>query len=145
MSDQAAIPPADRYGRRRRTPASRRRLAIGLTVLVLVLGVLIAVEGYRKLGGGDVSGSLAAYQLIDDQTAEVTLTVTRKDPSRPVVCIARARSKDGTETGRREILVGPSTDATVQVVMLVKTSKPPVTGDAYGCGTVIPSYLVAPS
>lgn len=145
MVEQAPIPPADRYGRRRWAPQNPKRLAIIATVLIIGAGVLVAVAGYRQLGTSDVSASLAAYRLIDDQTAEVTLTVTRRDPSRPAVCILRARSKDGSETGRREVLVGPSADSTIQVSALVKTSKPPVTGDAYGCGTDVPSYLVAPS
>ncbi|MDT5102612.1 MAG: hypothetical protein QOI25_125, partial [Mycobacterium sp.] len=71
-------------------------------------------------------------------------SVTRKDPSRPVVCIVRARSINGGETGRREVLVPPSSQATVQVTAIVKTSQRPVVGDVYGCGTDVPSYLVAP-
>ena len=74
----------------------------------------------------------------------MTISVTRDDPSRPAVCIVRARSNDGSETGRREVLVAPSSDKTVQVTTLVKTSRPPVIGDVYGCGTDVPSYLVAP-
>ena len=74
---------------------------------------------------------------------EVTVSVTRADPSRPVVCIVRARSKDGSETGRREVLVPPSEQATVQITTEVKTSRPPVIGDVYGCGTDVPGYLVA--
>ena len=70
------------------------------------------------------------------------MSVTREDPSRPVVCIVRARSYDGTETGRRELLVPPAEQTTVQVTTLVKTSAPAVVGDVYGCGTEVPSYLV---
>jgi hypothetical protein len=61
-----------------------------------------------------------------------------------VVCILRARSLDGSETGRREVLVPPSSQATVQVTALVKTSKPPAMGDVYGCGTDVPAYLRTP-
>ena len=68
----------------------------------------------------------------------MTVNVTRDDPSRPVVCIVRARSIDGSETGRREVLVPPSTQKTVQVTTVVKTSRPPVVGDVYGCGTDVP-------
>ena len=75
---------------------------------------------------------------------EVTLSVTRDDPSRPVVCIVRARSIDGNETGRREVLVPPSIAATVQVTTIVKSSRQPVVGDVYGCGTDVPGYLVPP-
>jgi hypothetical protein len=105
---------------------------------------VIAFVGYQRLGTGDVKGELGGYRLIDDHTAEVTITVTRKDPSRPVVCIVRARSIDGSETGRREVLVPPSSQASVQVTTIVKASQRPVVGDVYGCGTDVPAYLVSP-
>jgi hypothetical protein len=136
--------PAARYGRQRLSGRSRRRLAIGLFLLIVVVGVAIAFVGFQRLGAGDVEGKLGGYRLVDNGTAEVTISVTRKDPSRPVVCIVRARSLDGSETGRREVLVPPSATATVQVTTIVRTSEPPVMGDVYGCGTDVPSYLVAP-
>jgi hypothetical protein len=103
----------------------------------------VAIIASGRLGG-DVEGELGGYQLVDDETVSVTITVTRDDPSRPVVCIVRARSRDGSETGRREVLVPPSDQRTVQVTTAVKSSRPPVVGDVYGCGTDVPSYLVAP-
>jgi hypothetical protein len=136
--------PAARYGRQRLSGRSRRRLAIGLFLLIVVVGVAIAFVGFQRLGTSDVEGKLGGYRLVDDGTAEVTISVTRKDPSRPVVCIVRARSLDGSETGRREVLVPPSAAATVQVTTIVRTSQRPVMGDVYGCGTDVPSYLVAP-
>jgi hypothetical protein len=136
--------PVARYGRQKLSSRTRRRLAIGLFVLILAIGVVVAIVGFQRLGTGDVKGELGGYRLVDDGTAEVTISVTRKDPSRPVVCIVRARSIDGGETGRREVLVPPSSAATVQVTAIVKTSKRPVMGDVYGCGTDVPAYLVAP-
>jgi hypothetical protein len=135
--------PAARYGRQRLSRRTRRWIAIGLTALVLVAGVVIAVIASQRFGTGDVKGELGGYQIVDNETVEVTISVTRDDPSRPVVCIVRARSIDGSETGRREVLVPPSTQATVQVTTIVKASRPPVVGDVYGCGTDVPSYLVA--
>jgi len=79
--------------------------------------------------------------VIDNETASITISVTRSDPSRPVDCIVRVRSEDGSETGRREVLVGPSQAATVQVTTTVKSSQPPVMADIYGCGTDVPGYL----
>ena len=136
--------PAARYGKQRMSRRSRRMLVIGLSALIVVAGVAIALVAYQRLGTGDVKGELAGYRLLDDRTVEVTISVTRDDPSKPVVCIVRARSIDGSETGRREVLVAPSSQDSVQVNALVKTNRPPAMGDVYGCGTDIPGYLVAP-
>ncbi|WP_099038076.1 DUF4307 domain-containing protein [Mycobacterium neglectum] len=135
--------PAARYGRQRLTRRQRRLIAGGLTALVLVAGVTIAVVASGWFGGA-VKGELGGYRLVDDETVDVTITVTREDPAAPVVCIVRARSFDGGETGRREVLVPPSAQQTVQVTTTVKSSRPPVVGDVYGCGTDVPAYLVAP-
>ncbi|MCW2517450.1 MAG: hypothetical protein JWR46_69 [Mycobacterium sp.] len=136
--------PAARYGRQRLTRRSRRRAVVILSVLIIAAGVALALVAYQRLGTGEVKGELAGYQLIDGETVQVTISVTRKDPSRAVVCIIRARSIDGAETGRREVLVPPSKQETVQVTALVKSARPPVVGDVYGCGTDVPGYLVAP-
>lgn len=139
---QTPIPrPETRYGRARLSGISRRRVAIALDVLVLAAGIGVAIVGYQRLGTSDVSGSLAGYQVVDNETATVTISVTRSDLSRPVDCIVRVRAKDGSETGRRELLVGPSPQATVQVTTTVKSSAPPVMADIYGCGTEVPGYL----
>ena len=142
MRNEMIERPADRSGRQRLSRSTRRWIAIGLTALVLAIGVGIAVIASQRLGTGEVKGELGGYHLVDNETVQVTITVTRDDPSRPVVCIVRARSIDGSETGRREVLVPPSTQQTVQVTTVVKASRPPVVGDVYGCGTDVPSYLV---
>ena len=113
-------------------------------VLVVAAGVAVAVVGYQRLGPATSPGTLAGYRVIDHQTASVTISVTRSDPSRPVDCIVRVRAKDGSETGRREVLVPPSEPATVQVTTIVKSSQPPAVADVYGCGTDVPGYLRAP-
>ncbi|MGH3563442.1 MAG: DUF4307 domain-containing protein, partial [Mycobacterium sp.] len=132
VNDEAVRRPASRYGRARLPRRPRRRAVIALAVVAAAAGTVVAVISYQRLGTGDVKGALAGYRLIDDETVSVTITVTRSDPLRPVVCIARARSEDGSETGRREVLVGPSEAATVQVTTIVKSSQPPVMGDVYG-------------
>lgn len=143
MTDTAPPPPQSRYGRGRPLRPSQRRAAI-LAIVVAAAGVVLAAIGYQRLGRSDVEGTLAGYRLIDSQTVSVTISVTRKDPSRPVDCIVRVRAKDGSETGRREVLVAPSEQATVQVTTVLKSSKPAVVGDIYGCGTDVPAYLRAP-
>jgi hypothetical protein len=140
--NQVPIPrPEARYGRPRLSGRSRRRVVIALAGLVVAAGAVVAVVGYQRLGSSDVTGSLAGYQVIDNETASVTISVTRSDPSRPVDCIVRVRSKDGSETGRREVLVPSSGQETVQLTTTVKSSKPPAMADIYGCGPDVPGYL----
>jgi hypothetical protein len=143
MTETPISRPEARYGRSRLSRISRRWVVVTLGALVVAAGVLVAVIGYHRLGTSDVKGSLAGYRVIDDQTASITISVTRSNPSRPVDCIVRVRSADGSETGRREVLVPPSQEATVQVTTTVKSSQPPLVADIYGCGTDVPAYLRA--
>lgn len=136
--------PAARYGRQRLARSSRRRLVAALFVVIVAAGVALAFVGYQRLGTAEVKGELGGYRLLGDDTVEVTVSVTREDPSRPAVCIVRARSVDGAEVGRREVLVPPSTADTVVVSTIVKATRQPVVGDVYGCGTDVPAYLRAP-
>jgi len=141
MTETPILRPEARYGRPRLSRMSRRRAVIALAVLAVAAGLLVAIIGYRRLGTSDVAGTLAGYRVIDNQTASVTISVTRSDPSRPVDCIVRVRAEDGSETGRREVLVPPSEAATVQVTTTLKSSQPPVMADIYGCGADVPGYL----
>ena len=97
-------PPPSRYGRAPMPTAKRRRLTILLGGAAVLAALAVAVLSYQRFEGNDVEGETAAYQVIDDRTVSVTISVTRKDPSRPASCIVRARSRDGAETGRREVL-----------------------------------------
>ncbi|MCV7044753.1 DUF4307 domain-containing protein [Mycobacterium frederiksbergense] len=136
--------PTARYGRQKLSRRTRRRVVIGLFLLIVTAGVVIALIAFQRFGTGDVKGELGGYKIVDDETVAVTITVTRADPSVPAVCIVRARSINGDETGRREILVSPSSESSVVIDAVVKSTKPPVVGDIYGCGIDVPGYLVAP-
>jgi len=144
MTGRSLQPPQARYGRRQLPRPSTGRVILALAVLGVVAGVVVAVIGYQRLGRSDVEGTLAGYRLIDQQTVAVTISVRRSDPSRPVDCIVRVRAKDGSESGRREVLVPPASETTVQVTTIVKSSQPPAMGDVYGCGADVPGYLRAP-
>ena len=144
MQNEMIERPAARYGRQRLSRRNRRWIADRADRAgPRGRGCRSRSSASQRFGTGDVKGELGGYQLVDDETVEVTINVTRDDPSRPVVCIVRARSIDGSETGRREVLVPPSAQDTVQVTTIVKSTRPPVVGDVYGCGTDVPSYLVA--
>ena len=135
---------SSRYGRSPMTPEARRRLTIALTALAVAAGVAVAAGAYQRFEGNAVEGEMGAFDVLDDKSVSVTISVTRKDPAVPVVCVVRARSRDGAETGRREILIGPSEAKTVQVTATVVAYRQPFVGDIYGCGTDIPPYLRTP-
>ena len=143
MTDRSTGPvrPASRYGRPQGPSTGRGRIALWLGILVAAICVALAAVAYQRYETLDVEGETATFTVLDDQTVEITISVTRKDPSRPAVCIVRARSYDGAETGRREVLVGPSEAKTVQVTTTVKSFRQPAVGDIYGCGIDVPEYL----
>ena len=134
-------PPPSRYGRAPMSATTRRRIIIALGTATMLLGLGFAIGAYQRFEMAAVEGEMVAYDVLDEQTASVTISVTRKDPAVPVVCLVRARARDGGESGRREVLVGPSTERTVQVTTTVKAFKRPYVGDIYGCGTAVPRYL----
>ncbi|MDQ3763130.1 MAG: DUF4307 domain-containing protein [Actinomycetota bacterium] len=136
--------PEGRYGRR--TVGGRRRWVVPVGLLIVVLaGLAIAVIGYRNLGSTPVRAETLSFTLLDGNPemygVQLRLTVIREDPSRPAVCIVRARSRDGEETGRKEVYVPPAAGPIV-LSTVVQTSRPPVTADVYGCSLQVPAYLV---
>ena len=137
--------PRATYPEQRGSTRSRRRWFVGLSVLVVVAGVAIAALGYTKFGDEDVKGEGTGYELIDSSTVAVQFTLTRSDPSKPAVCVVRGRSKDGSETGRRDVLIAAGPDRQQGVRALVKTSQPPVIGEVFGCTVTVPAYLREPT
>lgn len=132
--------PEDRYGRGARGGARRHAVPVGLLLAVLA-GLAIAVIGYRNLSSTPIRSEVLGFTLLPDNAVRLRLTVLRDDPSRPAVCIVRARSRNGEETGRKELYVPPATGPLV-LSTVVHTSRPPVTADVYGCSLQVPTYLV---
>ena len=137
-------PQPSRYGPAPMPAATRHRIVRALGGLTVLLGLALAVAGYLRFEGTEVEGTGGAYEVLDDHTVSVTISVKRKDPATPVVCIVRAKARDATETGRREVVVGPSTNRIVEVTTTVKSYRTPFAADVYGCGSDIPGYLTAP-
>lgn len=140
--------PESRYGARGGGRRRRGAALAGLLVAVLA-GLVVAVVGYRNLGSTPVQGEALGFTLLDGsldtypETYGVTLrlNVIRDDPARPAVCIVRARSRDGEETGRKEVYVPPAAGPII-LTTVVRASRPPVTADVYGCSFAVPPYLV---
>jgi hypothetical protein len=132
--------PEGRYGRGALGGARRHAIQVGL-LLAALAGLAIAVVGYRNLGSTPIRTEVLGFTLGPDNAVQLRLTVLRDDPSRPAVCIVRARSRDGAETGRKELYVPPAAGP-LELSTVVHTSRPPVTADVYGCSFQVPGYLV---
>ncbi|MBF6217137.1 DUF4307 domain-containing protein [Nocardia abscessus] len=134
-------PPSDRYGTR---PRKRRRWVVpALGVVVVLAGLGVAYLGYQKYGPDDIEAEQLGYVVVDDSTMTIRLKVTRADPQRPVVCFVRAMARDGSELGRREVLVEPSGSGTVELTTVVRSSARPASGSVYACSDQVPGYLRA--
>ncbi|MGV8875117.1 MAG: DUF4307 domain-containing protein [Rhodococcus sp. (in: high G+C Gram-positive bacteria)] len=124
--------------------APKRATKIALVALVLLVGLGVAYYGYSKFSVKPIEGSQLSFDIVDDSTMSIRFSVTRQDPEQPAVCIVRARSRDGSETGRREVYIPPeSASGTVEMTTEVTTSSPPAVGDVYGCSLDVPEYLRA--
>ncbi len=133
---------ADRYGAR--PPRDRRRIAIALGAVVVLLGLGVAYLGYRQFGPQDIEPDQLGYAYVDDSTMDIHFKVTRKHPDQPVVCFVRTMDTDGAEVGRREVLIPPSTSGTVELTATVRSTARPANGNIYGCSGKVPQYLKAP-
>ncbi|MGH3550281.1 MAG: DUF4307 domain-containing protein [Pseudonocardiaceae bacterium] len=133
--------PEGRYGSR---AAGSRRWAVPVGLLITVLaGLAIAVIGYRNLGTTPIRTERLGFTLLAGDAVQLRLTVSRDDPAQPAVCIVRARSRDGEETGRKELYVPPAAGP-IMLSTVVHTSRPPVTAEVYGCSFQVPGYLNPP-
>lgn len=131
--------PEGRYGRGTLDGARRHAVPLGLLLAVLA-GLAIAVVGYHNLGVPPIRTEVLGFTVLPGNTVQLRLIVYRDDPSRPAVCIVRARSLDGAETGRKELYVPPAAGPIV-LSTVVLTSRPPVIAEVFGCSYQVPAYL----
>jgi hypothetical protein len=131
--------PEGRYGRRAAT--SRRWAVSAGLVIATLLGLAVAVIGYRNLGTTPIQAQTLNFTLLPDNAVQLRFSVVRDNPAQPAVCIVRARSRDGEETGRKEVYV-PAAAGSVVLSTVVHASRPPVVADVYGCSFQVPAYLV---
>lgn len=132
--------PEGRYGARART---RRRPVLRwlLTGTVLVVLTIASVVSYRNIGSAPIEGKQVAFEVLDESSVQITFQVRRDEPGRPVDCVVRARSEDGAEIGRKEVLVRPSEGTTTIEETVLRTSALATTGEVFGCTYNVPEYL----
>jgi hypothetical protein len=134
--------PEGRYGSARsRSGGSRvRRWVIG--AVGVLFGCGIAYLGYVNLGSPPIDAERTGYDPLDASSIKITFDVTRDQPEKAAVCVVRALVLDGSEGGRREVLVPPAGSST-RISTVIKSASEPVTADVFGCSYQVPPYLLA--
>ena len=132
------VPAGPRSARRPRSDAQpRRTLPEGRTAreprrplpklarwALLAVAVAVGVR-WSPASGTETSApqpieaqSRRASSILDDNAMEITFEVSRDQPERAAVCIVRARSEDGDESGRKEVLVPPGKTVVVETTVI---------------------------
>jgi hypothetical protein len=131
--------PEGRYGSTRSRSGGRVRRWVLATAGVL-FGCGIAYLGYVNLGSPPIDAERTGYEPLGASTIKITFDVTRDHPEKPAVCVVRALVLDGSEGGRREVLVPPGGSST-RTSTVIKSASEPVTADVFGCSYQVPQYL----
>ena len=128
----------DRYGAKPKRASKRTYWVIG--AIALVVSGVVAWVGYQNLGTAAIETQTTTFSNLPDNRMKMTFDVTRDTPDQPAVCIVRVRVLDGSEGGRKEVLIPPGA-GTMAVSTVVTSSGEPVTADVFGCSYQVPGYL----
>ncbi|MBP2320865.1 hypothetical protein JOF56_001250 [Kibdelosporangium banguiense] len=130
--------PEGRYGSRASAkPVGRWRRWV-LPGAGLLLASAIAYIAYQNLGSAPIEAQRTTFSPVGTDSVKITFTVTRETPSRPAMCVVRARVLDGSEGGRKEVYIPPEA---ASISTVIKSSGEPVTADVFGCSYDVPPYL----
>lgn len=140
MSVSGRTLPAGRYGSRGRRASRRTIWLVG--ACALTVGGLLTYLAYSNLGSAPIETQRTGFGNLPGNAMRMTFDVVRDQPERPAVCIVRVRGLDGTEGGRKEVLIPPGGPAT-SVETVIRSTNEPVTADVYGCSYQVPAYLSA--
>jgi hypothetical protein len=126
-----AFPPG-RYGRRR---DGKRRLAVPLTVLALVIAgsLLLTVHLYQRWGDPDYDAQIVGWTDVTPTQMTIQFTV-RVPAGGSAKCVLRARDFGGNELGRREVTVSATGDeTTISASEVIATTAKASVGDVIRC------------
>jgi uncharacterized protein DUF4307 len=130
--------PEGRYGSRGARPSRRTYWIAG--ACAIGLGALAAWWAFANLGTSPIETQRTAFVNQPDNSMRLTFDVIRDEPQRPAVCIVRVRGLDGSEGGRKEVLIPPGGSST-SVSTVIRSTSEPVTAEIFGCSYQVPPYL----
>ena len=126
-----AYPPG-RYGRRR---DGKRRRAVPITVLALVIiaSLLVTVRLYQRWGDPDYDAQIVSWDAVSESQLKMQFTV-RVPAGGSTVCVLRGRDYGGNEVGRQKVTLSASGDATtIAAVEVIPTKARAAVADVVSC------------
>ena len=126
-----AFPPG-RYGRRR---DGKRRLAVPLTILTLVIvgSVLLSVRLYQRWGDPDYKAQIVGWTDVTPTQMTIQFTV-RVPAGGSAECELRARDYGGNEVGRQTVTVAATgAETTISASEVIPTTARSSVGDVIRC------------
>jgi hypothetical protein len=128
----APVFPPGRYGRRR---DGRRRLAVPIAALVVVIVVclLISVRLYRQYGDPNYDSQIVRWTGVT--ATQMTIDFTVQVPAGgSATCFLRAQAYDGTVLGSRTVTVtATGDDTTIEASEVVTTTARALVGQVVRC------------
>jgi len=124
---------ADRLRRRYPPPRVPRRVVITLVAVGVAVALAWLIWAASSFATPPVSAQVAAYTVVSDTAIDVTLTVDRRDPSRPATCRILAQSSDFQPVAEQQIAIEPSSARLVDTHVTLTTLRRATTAVAKGC------------
>lgn len=121
---------ATRYGTNR--PLRRPLIITGVVLLASVfLGWLIWTMLFH--GRPLARSELVAFEVMDQHSAQATMTVVRRTPEVEASCLLRATASDHSVVGELNVAVGPGEPATSTLTRTLRTEREATSVSLVGC------------
>ncbi len=124
---------AARLRRRYQKARFPRPLLIGLIALGAAAALSWLVWAGVHFATPPVAARVFAFEVTSDTSIDVTLSVDRRDPSRPATCRVSAQAYDVQTVGELTVSVPPSDSRVVDVKVAVATLRRAAAARLNGC------------
>jgi hypothetical protein len=131
-----ASAPAERLARRYPPPRVSRTAKIVLVGICTLVALTWLVWTALLHAEPAVSGQVNAFEIVSDTRMKVTLTVQRRDPSRPATCRLLAQSTDFQPVAESAVAVPGSTYAVVELPVDLTTLRRATSATVKSCSSV---------
>jgi len=130
-SDDADV--AERLRRRYPPPRVSRPVIITLVAVGVVGAIAWLIWAASSYATPAISAQVSGYTVTSNTTIDVTLTVDRRDPTRPAICRVLAQASDFQPVAEQQIVIAAGGPRLVDARVTLTTLRRATTAVAKGC------------